>query len=1083
MFPPVLPAQEDKKISQEKEEEKLKKELQKKKKKDLEEKLKARARLKREEQEKKLKQISEQKKDVLEEKLRVRSRTKIIDAKFKAEMLKKLKKDGDKPLSEAEKLTRLEEKLKVRAQQKAKVYEDKLKALAEKNRAEELKKQAEKQEDPGVRAEKFFNVGKTQLEAKMLEPAIASFRRALELIPHNRAYILGLARALSEKGDFIESAECYEKALESKRDKETLSAALDNFVNAGDAYLKRNQYEKAHDYYSKAMDLKEDGRAYFGIGDICIAKEDISGAIEAFSKGLVYDRDFSFLVKLAELYSHTELDFEDSLKRLAELGGIEDESSREYYLKGVLLEEEDWDEAVLSYQKAFEMQVDFILPYYRLGILFLLAEEDDRAEEMFNKVLDIDPSYAKAHAGLGKIKQKAGRLREAEEITRKAIILDSGCNEAYCLLSRIFMEKGDLLEAELCLEKVKGIEREFPDFLVVRGELFLRKKMEKEALDSLLKAVRSYSVTWDILTYASSLSSIVESSRVISSLTEVYWEEEYYDLLPQMYKRQIKLNPEDLSARTRLAGIYRNLKKFETAIKLLTDAVEKNPDDTDLKAELAENLYRQARRDVDKGKTEKAIAGIKSAIKLVDNEYKYYLVLGDIHFKASKFSKALKAYLQARSVEPRNSQICFKVGQAFEKVENYKESLKNYSEAVSLDKSKVHYIANLARVSIKLGQYRRAFSITKKALKKSGIDSKLRVRLTKVYNLSAGKIWLNFRFNGNGFQPDDKLTIGSKAGFLNKRWEFSTEKRIISSPVASDRIVYIASTDGRLYAIKQKSGGLLWKFDTENAIRSTPAIGKGLIYIATNDGTLYAIEMSSGRKIWSFDCQGPMNSSPVLFGEKYLCFGDGKGNFYGLSPKKGRVIWEYSTSEKITSSPVRFEDTVCFGGWDGNFYALDISTGKKKWVKDLGAPIHSSPAIFDDFIFTGLLNKKVMAIKASSGKKCWEFYAKGPVSSSPAVAYNKVFIGSDDCNLYTLDAKSGERLWSFPTGGKIMSSPAVAGKYVYFGSEDKNIYAVDIKTQKSFKFETGGKVYSSPVIANRMLFVGSEDKKLYAFEG
>jgi len=1069
-------------------EEKLRKELQKKKKKELEEKLKARAKLKKEELEQKFKEEAKKKKEILEESLKVRSQTKIIDTKIRVEALKRIdqlagiKADEEKPLSD------LEKKLKAHAWKKAKQYGDKLKNLAQESKDEEVKKVTDKEISPADRAEKIFAVAKTQLEKKMTGPAIVSFRRALELMPDKVEYIISLADALCQNSEFSEGAALCEEALVSNPKNETLiSNAVEIFLKAGDFYFKESSYDKAFEYYDKTLSFREDGRAYFGQSDIYMAKEDIPGAIQILIKGLSCNsRDFTQVVKLAELYSHIDIDMEDALEILYSKGNIRKDSPKADFLRGILLEEDDWDGAVLAYERAVDKQADFILPLYRLGILFFMAEEEDRAVDMFNRIIDIDPAYSKAYCLLGKTSFNSGDVKTAEEIIRKAILLDPDCPEAYCLLARILMKKNEILEAELCLEKVRGSYRATPEFRLTMGELFLRKKDSHKALHNFMKAINSLFSTWETLTRISSLSSSIEDYEVMLSLVEVFREEEYYDLLIPMYKRLIELNQEDHKSRTELAGLYRMFKKYESAVKLLSNPVKENPDNLELKTELAENLYRLAKKELDQGEPDRALPDIKSAINCINNRAPYHMLLGDIYFKTSKYSKALKAYSGSGSIEPENSLLHFKMGQAYEKLENYKEALKCYNEAVALDKTRINYIVNLTRVCVKLKHYRRAFSVSRKVLEKSPpSDVKVKAKLTKILNLSAGKLWLNFRFNGTAFQPDDKLAIQdlkNKNGFLNKKWLFATEKRIVASPVVSDRVVYTASTDGNLYSLRQKDGEVLWKFNAGTAIRSTPAIGKGLVYLAANDGSVYAVEIVSGKEIWSFDCASPIASSPLVAGDKFLFFGSDNGVFYGLSQKSGKLLWKFEVSEKITSSPVSTVDSVYFASQNGCLYCLDLNSGKEKWNKNLGSPIHSSPAFFNDFLYLGLLNNKVLALDASGGKKCWEYSTKGPVYSSPAVAYNKVFIGSEDQNIYALDINKGQIVWSYPTGGKILSSPAVSNGFVYVGSGDRHLYAIEIKTQRGYKFKTGGKIYSSPVIANKMLFVGSEDRNLYAFE-
>src|SRR5690349_2550182 len=67
-------------------------------------------------------------------------------------------------------------------------------------------------------------------------------------------------------------------------------------------------------------------------------------------------------------------------------------------------------------------------------------------------------------------------------------------------------------------------------------------------------------------------------------------------------------------------------------------------------------------------------------------------------------------------------------------------------------------------------------------------------------------------------------------------WKFKTAGRVISSPVASDGVVYVGSTDGSMYALSQADGSLKWKFATRGPVLSTAAVAGGLVYFGSVDG-------------------------------------------------------------------------------------------------------------------------------------------------------------------------------------------------------------------------------------------------------
>jgi outer membrane protein assembly factor BamB len=75
------------------------------------------------------------------------------------------------------------------------------------------------------------------------------------------------------------------------------------------------------------------------------------------------------------------------------------------------------------------------------------------------------------------------------------------------------------------------------------------------------------------------------------------------------------------------------------------------------------------------------------------------------------------------------------------------------------------------------------------------------------------------------------------------KWSFKTDGPIIGSPTIAKSVVYIASTDGNMYALDQETGKQKWKFKTfaSRQVTSSPTIANGLVYFGSTDGLVYAI--------------------------------------------------------------------------------------------------------------------------------------------------------------------------------------------------------------------------------------------------
>ncbi|MEE9514113.1 MAG: PQQ-binding-like beta-propeller repeat protein, partial [Anaerolineales bacterium] len=61
------------------------------------------------------------------------------------------------------------------------------------------------------------------------------------------------------------------------------------------------------------------------------------------------------------------------------------------------------------------------------------------------------------------------------------------------------------------------------------------------------------------------------------------------------------------------------------------------------------------------------------------------------------------------------------------------------------------------------------------------------------------------------------------------------------SPVAHDGSIYCGSVDGSVYCLDHKTGRLRWRFHSDGPITGTPFISDNVIYIGSTDHKMYAL--------------------------------------------------------------------------------------------------------------------------------------------------------------------------------------------------------------------------------------------------
>jgi outer membrane protein assembly factor BamB len=338
--------------------------------------------------------------------------------------------------------------------------------------------------------------------------------------------------------------------------------------------------------------------------------------------------------------------------------------------------------------------------------------------------------------------------------------------------------------------------------------------------------------------------------------------------------------------------------------------------------------------------------------------------------------------------------------------------------------------------------------------------------------------WPMFRYN---VQHTGASTSTSPSS-ANLLWVFNTSaEEVHNSLAAVDGMIFVAASNGNVYAINSSTGQQIWMQITanrENSVWSSPAVSSGRLYVGTRDHNLYCLNATTGTILWQFLSNNEIDCSPVVTTTKVI-FNTVNGTVYCLNSETGSLQWIYNFGTYNFASPAMIdENTVAIAA--GNLYTIDALTGQLIWQLK-SSYLDNSPAIADGKIFasngTGLICvdavsaypvwnislsggmgplyrsslavdagmvfihssatvNNFLGINATTGAIVWASTVSSfDFCSSPAVADGKVFIGADYGKLYCFNSTNGQIIWSYLTGESIRSSPIVAYGNVYVGSD------------------------------------------------
>jgi outer membrane protein assembly factor BamB len=383
--------------------------------------------------------------------------------------------------------------------------------------------------------------------------------------------------------------------------------------------------------------------------------------------------------------------------------------------------------------------------------------------------------------------------------------------------------------------------------------------------------------------------------------------------------------------------------------------------------------------------------------------------------------------------------------------------------------------------------------------------------------------WPQFRFDQahTGYQPLENVLGVGNVPRLTLKWQAQLGMLVdYSSPAVVGGVVYIGSSDGRLWAYPAKGCGQsfctapLWRSTHLSQIVDSPTVAGGFVYVGsqTNDndasGKLDVFRVGGcGQQvcppIWQGDAgsQSILQSSPaVVNGRVYVGAFDGKLYVFdaaGCGAALCQPLWTGATGGPIESSPTVSGNSVFIGSNDANLYAFPAagcgaSTCRPQWTGSVGETIFdSTPAISNGTVYIGSVHHLSAFPSAGCGapacQPLWQASnGEDFVNGSPAVFGGRVYIGLENTVGVFDAAGCGQAscgpLWvDFGTGSQadVLSSPTVANGVVYAGKNNGDVLAWpagpcgQFDCTELWRTTTGDPlVTSSPTVVNGTLYIG-----------
>lgn len=369
----------------------------------------------------------------------------------------------------------------------------------------------------------------------------------------------------------------------------------------------------------------------------------------------------------------------------------------------------------------------------------------------------------------------------------------------------------------------------------------------------------------------------------------------------------------------------------------------------------------------------------------------------------------------------------------------------------------------------------------------------------------------------------DGAVASDGGSMLSVAWSYCTGAAVLSSPVVSAGVVYIASTNGILAALDARSGQPRWQFRVGGALYSSPVVQNGTVFIGAQDGFVYAVDATSGHLRWRSSADDPgarIWSSPLVISGLVVV---GAASTLSEKPKiPGEVIafdaatgarrwrtWSeqggapgggiWSSAAVDTTRGVAY---VGIGDPDDGVQALDLRDGHVLWrwssvPRDVAdTDVGSGPLLYSDQrgqlrIAVGGKDGWMYSLDAQSGHVLWRTHVGDHVFSSPAFARGTLYVVAVLIRRsvsWAIDAETGAPRWQHAIPTIVYASSAMVGQALYigegdaFGPGDGGVEVFEAVTGKRLQYaDLHSAITSSPAVITSWLYVGAHDGNLYAF--
>jgi outer membrane protein assembly factor BamB len=132
--------------------------------------------------------------------------------------------------------------------------------------------------------------------------------------------------------------------------------------------------------------------------------------------------------------------------------------------------------------------------------------------------------------------------------------------------------------------------------------------------------------------------------------------------------------------------------------------------------------------------------------------------------------------------------------------------------------------------------------------------------------------------NGKLYVVDGNRVVCVNASSMSLVWS-QTVTAAMGTPAVSGSVVYVGTSDGKLYALDAGTGAPLsgWPVTVGSSRVNTPSVAENAVFFGTDNGYFYAYDGTTGAQLYSYNCGAQIKDCPAISrGRVYVVTSGGK---------------------------------------------------------------------------------------------------------------------------------------------------------------------------------------------------------------